>query len=607
MDLVSTMVNAREQAKEDHLTPKDKRRSLLRLLGRFFTPYLGWFVLGTIAAIATAAFAASYAEILRQVGNGIQEMTVTQGSNAEWIWPIVLIIIGLSIGRAISQYSMAVWNNTGVQKALVSIQSAQFDSLMRGDFARMAQSDSGGYVSRFINDTNAIRDAALRFANNFTKSIVTVVVLIGYMFWLDWQLTCLLVIIYPIAFRPVFWIGERIRERARNAQTQIGEVTSFLSEGFQLARIVKAYGLEEYQEERAEKGFTARSKLFLKVLRDRSKVDPILEIAGGVALAGILAATAWRMAAGDSSLGNLLAIIGAIAIIAPEIRALGSINSVAQEGRAAADRVFEILDTVTQVNDQIEATTLENVEGRLEFKSVSFFYSDRVPALNNLSFDVAPGQTVALVGRSGSGKSTIFNLILRLYDAVEGDVFIDGTDIRKLSSRSLRDSLALVSQDAVLFDDSVRSNIKLGRLSASDDEIIKVAKAAQAHDFIMELPEGYDTACGEMGKNLSGGQRQRISLARAILRDAPILLLDEATSAIDTENEAKIQEVLSSLCRARTTLVISHRMSTIRNADKILVVDSGQVVEEGDHQTLMREKGVYSRLVEMQFAESGNS
>ncbi len=186
-------------------------------------------------------------------------------------------------------------------------------------------------------------------------------------------------------------------------------------------------------------------------------------------------------------------------------------------------------------------------------------------------------------------------------------MLIDGTDIRKLSSRSLRDSLALVSQDAVLFDDSVRSNIKLGRLSASDDEIIRVAKAAQAHDFIMELPEGYDTACGEMGKNISGGQRQRISLARAILRDAPILLLDEATSAIDTENEAKIQEVLSSLCRDRTTLVISHRMSTIRNADKILVIDSGQVIEEGDHQTLMRGKGVYSRLVEMQFAESGNS
>lgn len=597
------MVNVQETVKEDRTTPKDNRRSLLRLLGRFFTPHLGWFFLGTIAAIATAAFAASYAEILRQVGNGIQQMTVTKGSNAEWIWPIVLIIIGLSFGRAISLYCMAVWNNTGVQKALIAVQSAQFDSLMRGDFARMARNDSGGYVSRFINDTNAIRDAGLRFANNFTKSIVTVVVLIGYMFWLDWQLTCLLVIIYPIAFRPVFWIGARIRERARNAQTQIGEVTSFLSEGFQLARIVKAYGLEGYQEKRAETGFTARSKLFLKVLRDRSKVDPILEIAGGVALAGILAATAWRMAAGDSSLGNLLAIIGAIAILAPEIRALGSLNAVAQEGRAAADRVFEILDAVTLVNDQDNATTLKKAEGRIEFTSVSFFYSDQIPALNKLSFKVTPGQTVALVGRSGSGKSTIFNLILRLYDAEEGQVLVDGIDIKTLSSRSLRDSLALVSQDAVLFDDSVRSNIMLGRLSASEDEIISAAKAAQAHDFIMEFPDGYDTLCGEMGKNLSGGQRQRISLARAILRDAPILLLDEATSAIDTENEAKIQEVLASLCRDRTTLVISHRMSTIRDADKILVIDSGQVVEEGDHQTLMREKGVYSRLVEMQFAE----
>lgn len=595
------MKNGANSNSEEKVSP-DKRRSLLRLLGRFFTPQLGWFILGTFAAITTAAFAASYAEVLRRVGNGIQELTKTDGGDVSWIWPIVLIIIGLSIGRAISLYSMTVWNNTGVQKALISVQAAQFDSLMQGDYARLARSDSGGYVSRFINDTNAIRDAGLRFANNFSKSIVTVLVIVGYMLWLDWQLTCLLVIIYPIAFRPVFWIGERIRLRARNAQNQMGEVTSFLSEGFQFARIVKAYGLEKYQEDRAQKGFIARSKLFLKVLRDRSKVDPILEIAGGFALAGILAATAWRMAGGESSLGNLLAIIGAIAIIAPEVRALGSINAVAQEGRAAADRVFEILDAPPLVNDQPDALSLDKIEGHIKFETVSFNYSEHIPTLNKLKFEVSAGQTVALVGSSGSGKSTIFNVLLRFYNTDEGKVLLDGIDIKKIASNSLRRNIALVSQEAILFDDSIRSNILLGRLDASDEDIIEAAKAAQAHDFIMELPDQYNTLCGEMGKNLSGGQRQRISLARAIIRDAPILLLDEATSAIDTENEAKIQQVLTSFCKDRTTIIISHRMSTIRNADKILVIDGGHVAEEGDHATLMSKKGVYTRLVEQQFA-----
>lgn len=581
---------------------KDQSRgSFTRLSLRYFKPYLGWFGLGTAFAVITALFANAYAGILAYVGNQIQVSIQTPGQSAGWVLWTALAIIGLSAGRAISLYLMTVFNNTGVQRGLVDIQSAQFDHLTDGDFAPLAEQASGGLVSRFINDVNSIRDAALRFANNFTKSVVTVLGAFAIMLWLDWQLTLILLVAYPIAFGPVIALGNRVRKRAKTAQNQIGEVTSLLNEGFQSARMVKAYGLETYQKDRARIGFVERSRLFLKVLTDKAAVDPILEVTGGVALAGILGFSAWQIAGGGSTLGDLLGIIAAIGIAAPELRALGTLNAVAQEGAGAADRVFEILDRTPMDGDVPGALSIESAEGGIAFDNVRFGYESGTEILKGISFSVAPGERVAIVGPSGAGKSTLFNLLLRLYRPQSGKVLLDGEDINGVKMSSLRRHIGLVSQDTALFDDTVAANISFGALDATDAQIVDAATLANAHDFIVDLPAGYESRVGEFGRSLSGGQRQRVALARAMLRSAPILLLDEATSALDAESEAKIQDSLDSFMQGRTSIIVAHRLATVRGADRILVLEDGLIAESGTHETLIEANGLYKRLADLQF------
>lgn len=557
----------------------------------------GLFLLGTLFAAITAGAAASYAGVIAWTFDMLDQRD-------PGIFPAApLAIIALATLRSLSLYAQTVQTNKLALHVMQDMQNAMFAKLIHADFARLQSESVGSVVSRFTNDITLLRETLVRLANNLVRDILTVFGTIGWMLYLDWTLTAMILVVYPIAFYPVVRIGQKLRKTSADAQSQMGAVTGQLEESFSGARMIKTYGLEAYETRRADRSFGDRLRFLLRITENKARVDPILEIVGGLAMAGLVAFAGWRLINGETSLGNLMGILTGLGIMSPPIRAIGTLNAVVQEGFAVLDRVFAVLDETPAVDGALEAPALTVGEGAVALDAVSFNYPDGTPALKDVSLKADSGKTIALVGASGSGKSTIINLIPRLYDVSAGLISIDNQDIRSVSLASLRQSMALVSQDVTLFDDTVRANIAFGRLDATDAEIEAAARAADAHEFISELPDGYDSPVGPRGGNLSGGQRQRISIARAILKDAPILLLDEATSALDTQSEKRVQTALDRLSEGRTTIVIAHRLSTVRNADWIYVMQDGEICEQGQHEALVAQGGVYARLSEMQFGD----
>lgn len=571
------------------------------LVARLFRGYIrnhtGKLVVAAICMAIVAATTAGNAWLMEPV---LDDVFLNRDRTMLLIIPIV--ILAIAITKGVATYFQAYLMSVVGQRIIAEVQIELFAHLMRADLAYFNNTATGRLISNFLNDVNLLREALTKALTGIAKDSLMVIALAGVLFYQDWRLAIVTCFVFPLAILPIRKLGKRMRKASAQNQERTGEFATLLNESFVGVRHVKAYGMEDHETERAARANEARLKALFKVVRTRAAATPLMETLGGVAIALVIYYGGDRVISGATTPGTFFSFIMALLLAYQPLKSLANLNAALQEGLAAAQRVFAMLDARPAIEDATGAKALHVDGGALRFEDVVYAYDGTAPALDGVSLEVRAGETVALVGPSGAGKSTILNLIPRFYDVGEGRVLVNGQDVRSVTQASLRANIALVSQESSLFNDTLRANIAYGRPSATEAEIVAAAKAAAAHDFIAELPLGYDAVAGEGGVKLSGGQRQRIAIARAMLKDAPILLLDEATSALDTKAERQVQDALNTLSHGRTTLVVAHRLSTVQGADRIFVVDAGRIVESGRHTELLARGGLYAKLYALQAA-----
>ena len=487
------------------------------------------------------------------------------------------------------------------QHVIIDIRSEVFRKLQRLSMSFYDKNKTGTIMSYVTNDVNALQGAMV---DNTIELVTESIILIGSvcaMVYLDWKLTLFTILTFPVVLYFMNYFGKKIRRSGGQIQEATADITSVLQESVSSARVVKSFVREQYEIERFERENEANLKANLKNAKYMATLTPTIEFVAALGVTLILWYGGNNVIAGETTAGSLVAFLAYAVNISNPIKRITRVSGNIQKALAAAQRVFDVLDLREEVRDLPDAKALPAVTGNVSFEHVTFSYNTGDEILHDLSFTAKPGQAIGLVGPSGAGKSTVASLLPRFYDCDAGTIRIDGTDIRHVTLDSLRNQVGIVPQETILFNGSVYDNILYGRLDATKEEIEAAAKAANAHDFIMELPEGYNTMLGDRGVNISGGQRQRIAIARAILKDPRILILDEATSVLDTESERVVQEALNRLMVGRTSIIIAHRLSTIKNADRILVLDKGKLVEDGTHEELMAKNGLYAHLYQIQY------
>ena len=592
--------NQRHDIQEAYQTRRSRSIALIeRMLRSYLRPYLWLLGISIVANIIVAATTGALPWFIQQA---IDKVFTERDENMLVLVPAGVIAISLIKGLA-TYGSNVIMSYVG-QRSTANLQRDLFARLVRGDLAYVGSQHTGEYISLFMNDATRLRDTVSTIIIAMARHLLTIVALIAFMFTINWHLALIYtLIVVPMGVFSMRRLGRVTRKASRQGLEETGGLSTLIAETLSGLRIVKAYGQENDQIDRAGSVIDRVLNYTMTALRARAAASPAIEALAGVAVGAVIFFGGYQSMQGNLSAGEFMGFITALLAVYQPLRSVANMQTVLQEGVSAGARVFSILDQQDHILDKPDAKQLQVGQGSVKFDNVSFQYATRTtPALDGVTIDVPAGQTVALVGASGSGKSTLLNLVLRFFDTQQGNIEIDGQGVRDVSLLSLRAASALVTQDPFLFDDTIANNIAYGQGRVEPAKIEAAARQAAAHDFIMEMPEGYQTRVGESGARLSGGQKQRVAIARAMLKNAPILLLDEATSALDTASDQQVQAALSELMKGRTSLVIAHRLSTIMHADKIYVLQNGKVCEAGTHKQLLAQNGVYAELHEKQFA-----